>query len=124
MSECISEPKLSLFGRIPPRTPGRSDAQVPRDAELGPARYARIAHLYFYEAADASDPAYGLLDIEISLQCRRNGEVWLEAFCVGGGYHSGRGSGTKNPLGFELKGGRRPPAKGEREHPESPVRPF
>src|SRR5258708_20551583 len=102
MSECMSEPKLSLFGRIPPRTPGRSDAQVPRDAELGPARYARIAHLYFYEAADASDPAYGLLAIEISLQCRRNGEVWLETFFWVGGCQTRGGAGTKQPLGFQL----------------------
>jgi len=118
MSECFSEPKLSLFGRIPPRTPGRSDAQVPRDAELGPARYARIAHLYFYEAADAGDAAYGLLDIEISLQRRRNGEVWLEAFCVGDGYQSGCGSGTRHPLVFELRSGERTLATAEWKYPE------
>jgi hypothetical protein len=118
MSECCSEPKLSLLGRIPPRTPGRSDAQVPREAELGPARYARIAHLYFYEAADASDPAYGLLDLEISLQCRHNGEVWLEAFCVGDGYQSGRGSGNEHPLMFEVRSGERTLAKTEWKYPQ------
>jgi len=117
MSECFSEPKLSLFGRIPPRTPSRSDAQVPRGAELGPARYARIAHLYFYETENAGDPAYGLLDIEISLQCRRNGEVWLEAFCVGDGYQSGRGSGNKYPLVFEVRSGGRTLAKVEWKYP-------
>src|SRR5258707_6405350 len=119
MSECISEPKLSLFGRIPPRTPGRSDAQVHRDAELGPARYARIAHLYFYEEADASDPAYGLLDIEISLQCRRNGEVWLEAFFGGDGYQSGGGSGTKHPLVFDIEGRERTPGRAECNDPHA-----
>jgi hypothetical protein len=118
MSACCSEPKLSLLGRIPPRTPGRSDAQVPREAELGPARYARIAHLYFYEAADASDPAYGLLDLEISLQCRHNGEIWLEAFCVGDGYQSGRGSGSKHPLVFEVRSGERTLAKTEWKYPQ------
>jgi hypothetical protein len=105
MTECCSEPQLSLFGRVPPRTPGRSDAQVPREAELGPARYARIAHLYFHETTDNADPIYGLLDIEISLQCRRNGEVWLEVYCIGDGYQSGCGSGTKHPLVFELRRG-------------------
>lgn len=118
MSECFSEPKLSFFGRIPPRTPGRSDAQVPREADLGPARYARIAHLYFYEQSDDTDPAYGLLDIEVALQCRQNGDVWLEAYCVGDGYQSGRGSGSKHPLVFEVKSGERTLGKAEWKYPE------
>jgi hypothetical protein len=101
-SNCRSEPKVSLFGRIPPRTPGRSDAEVPRDAALGPARYARISHVYFYSDEDA---AYGLLDIEISLQRRHNGEIWLEAYCIGDGYQSSRGSGAEHPLRFELRSG-------------------
>jgi hypothetical protein len=107
MTECRSEPKLSLFGRIPPRTPGRSDAQVPRDAALGPAQYARISHVYFYAANNDSDPHYGLLDIEIALQRRQNGEIWFEAYCTGDGYQTSRGAGTDHPLHFELRSGSR-----------------
>lgn len=113
---CSLEPKLSLFGRIPPRTPGRSDAEVPRDAELGPARYARISHVYFYSDEDA-DATYGLLDIEISLQKRSDGTVWLEAYCVGDGYQSGRGSGSEHPLRFELRNGDKCLAQAEWRYP-------
>ena len=37
MKTCRSEPNLALFGRVPPRTPGRSDAEVPSEAALGPS---------------------------------------------------------------------------------------
>lgn len=107
MSECRSEPQLLLLGRIPPRTPGRSDAQVPQDASLGEGRYARFAHLYFYSEPSGTDPAYGLLDIEISIQQRRDGKVWLEAYCVGDGYQSSHGSGREHPLIIEIGSGDR-----------------
>lgn len=105
MNRCRSEPQLSLLGRIPPRTPGRSDAQVPQEGSLGEARYARFPHLYFYAEPGGADPVYGLLDIEISIQRRRDGVVWLEAYCVGDGYQSGHGSGQKHPLIVEIATG-------------------
>jgi hypothetical protein len=116
MTICHSEPKVALLGRIPPRTPGRSDAEVPRDAALGPARYARISHVYFYSDKDA-DAAYGLLDIEISLQRRHNGETWLEAYCIGDGYQSGRGAGAEHPLRFEVRSGDKCLAQAEWRYP-------
>lgn len=116
MKTCRSEPKLALFGRVPPRTPGRSDAEVPSEAALGPARYARIPHTYFYSDDDA-DAAYGLLDIEVSLQRRGNGEIWLEAYCIGDGFQSCRGSGTEHPLRFELRCGDKCLADAEWRYP-------
>jgi hypothetical protein len=116
MTKCRSEPKLALFGRIPPRTPGRSDAEVPNDAALGPALYTRISHVYFYSDKDA-DAAFGLLDIEISLQRRSNGEIWLEAYCIGDGFQSGRGSGADHPLQFELRSGDKCLARAEWHYP-------
>lgn len=115
MTTCHSEAKLALFGRVPPRTPGRSDAEVPGDAALGPARYASISHIYFY--SNEADAAYGLLDIEISLQRRGNGEIWLEAYCIGDGFQSSRGSGAEHPLRFELRSGEKCLARAEWRYP-------
>jgi hypothetical protein len=102
MIECRSEPLLGSLGRIPPRTPGRSDAQVPCEASLGEAQYASFPHLYFYAEPEGTDPIFGLLDIEIAIQLRRSGEVWLEVYCVGDGFQSGHGSGRENPLVIEV----------------------
>ena len=107
MFQCRSEPQLISLGRVPPRTPGRSDAQVPHDPEQGESRYARISHLYFYSGSSFSDPVYGLLDIEIALQQRRDEDVWLEIYCVGDGYQSGRSSGAEQPLIVEILHGER-----------------
>lgn len=117
MRNCSSEPQLALLGTIPPRTPGRSDAQVPGDAAIGPARYARIAHLYFYEEPERTDAAYGLLDLEISIQRRRNDEIWLEVSCIGDGYQAGHGSGREYPLVFEIQGADRTLATVEWRYP-------
>jgi len=115
MIKCRSEPRLALFGAIPPRTPGRSDAEVPSDAALGRARYARIAHVYFYSELD--DAVFGLLDLAVSLQCRGKGEIWLEAYCIGDGYQSGSASGIEHPLLFELRNGETCLARAEWRYP-------
>ncbi|MBR0899049.1 hypothetical protein JQ616_29205 [Bradyrhizobium tropiciagri] len=107
MFQCRSEPQLVSLGSVPPRTPGRSDAQVPHDPEHGESRYARIPHLYFYSGIRFTDPVYGLLDLEIALQRRSNDEIWLEIYCVGDGYQSGRGSGAEQPLIVEIRHGER-----------------
>lgn len=102
MVACRSIPQLALFGPIPPRTPGRSDAQVPIDASLGDCRYARIPYVYFYCEGGSKDVAFGLLDIEIAVQRRPSGSFSFEVYCIGDGYHSGRGSSAGAPLCIDL----------------------
>src|SRR5262245_14401425 len=70
MADCRSLPQMCLLGPVPPRTPGRSDAQVPSDAERGASRYGRIPFVYFYQDGATADPAFGLLDIEVAIQRR------------------------------------------------------
>jgi hypothetical protein len=108
MIACRSDNHFTSFGRIPPRTPGRSDVQTPRDSAMGPAKYARIGGLYFYSVSDnTSDAIFGLLDIEFSLQKRSDGGAWLEIYCVGDGFQVGRSSGHANSLSVEIRAGHR-----------------
>lgn len=102
MVSCRSNSQMALFGPIPPRTPGRSDAQVPIDARLGDCRYARVPYVYFYCEGAAADVAFGLLDIEICVQRRASNQYVLEAYAIGDGYHSGRGSSAGSALQIEL----------------------
>src|SRR5215475_4631789 len=71
MAECRSLPQMCLLGPVPPRTPGRSDAHVPSEVSRGESKYGRIPFVYFYhESSVKADAAFGLLDIEISIQRR------------------------------------------------------
>jgi len=64
--ECRSTPQMCVLGPMPPRTPGRSDAQVPSDASRGESKYGRIPFVYFYQDHVKDDATFGLLDIEIA----------------------------------------------------------
>ena len=114
MGICTSVPQACTLGRLPPRTPGRPDAQVPERADAGPVRYGRLSHFYFFEAggdgadqgdADQGDWAYGFLDIEIAVQKRGGSDCWLEIYCTGDGFQSATGTGAEHPLLVTLTAG-------------------
>jgi hypothetical protein len=115
--ECRSLPQMCLLGPMPPRTPGRSDAQVPSDASRGASKYGRIAFVYFYQEAVKADPAFGLLDIEIAIQRRGPGTFQFEIYCIGDGYQSGHGSSKPQPLAIEFRIGARTVAKAGWRYP-------
>ena len=102
MIECYSCRQSCEMGLVPPRTPGRADAQVPHNPASGKIFYGRISHFYFYERGAADDPAFGLIDIEIAAQYAARNCVLLEAYCIGDGYQNCRGSGKHAPLTIEL----------------------
>jgi hypothetical protein len=104
MHQYVSESQWFSLGRIPPRTPERADAQVPVDGSLGEARYGRCSHLYFRSVDEPAEVAYGFLDLEVSIQARRDGSFGFEAYCIGDGFQSGHGSGSRVPLRFEVWG--------------------
>ena len=117
MVECRSLPQMCLLGPMPPRTPGRSDAQVPSDANRGDSKYGRIPFVYFYQEGANADPAFGLLDLEIAIQ-RRGPQVFhFEIYCIGDGYQSGSGSSEPQPLAIEFRAGTRTVAKAEWRYP-------
>ena len=118
MVACRSLPQMCLLGPVPPRTPGRSDAQVPSDTSLGDVRYGRIAYLYFYREEDEGDAAFGLLDVEIAVQRRASHDFRLEIYCIGDGYQSGHGSSADSPLAIELKAGNRTVATVQWNYPD------
>jgi hypothetical protein len=117
MVECRSLPQMCLLGPIPPRTPGRSDARVPSDASRGESKYGRIPFVYFYQKDSKADPAFGLLDIEISIQRRGPKLFQFEIYCIGDGYQSGHGSSKPQPLEIEFRVGVRAVAKAEWSYP-------
>lgn len=117
MAECRSLPQMCLLGPIPPRTPGRSDAQVPSDAARGTSKYGRIPFVYFYQDGAATDPAFGLLDIEVVVQRRDVGSFACEVYAIGDGYQSGHGTSTIEPLVLEFRGRGRTIAKAEWRYP-------
>jgi hypothetical protein len=117
MVECRSLPQMCLLGPAPPRTPGRSDAQVPSDSSRGESKYGRIPFVYFYQESVKGDPAFGLLDIEIAIQRRGPKSFQFEIYCVGDGYQSGRGSSKPQPLAIEFRVGTRAVAKAEWPYP-------
>ena len=92
---------------MPPRTPGRSDAQVPSDAARGESKYGRIPFVYFYRKMRQADPAFGLLDIEIAIQRRGLEAFACEIYAIGDGYQSGHGSSELQPLAIEFRAGAR-----------------
>jgi hypothetical protein len=115
--ECRSLPQMCLLGPMPPRTPGRSDAQVPSDAGRGESKYGRIAFVYFYQEGLKADPVFGLLDIEIAIQRRGPQAFQFEIYCIGDGYQSGQGSSKPQPLAIEFRADGRTVAKAEWRYP-------
>jgi hypothetical protein len=115
--ECRSLPQMSLLGPMPPRTPGRSDAQVPSDTSRGECKYGRIPFVYFYQEELKADPTFGLLDIEIAIQRRGPRAFQFEIYCIGDGYQSGQGSSGPQPLAIEFRVGARTIAKAEWRYP-------
>jgi hypothetical protein len=107
MPDCYSYVQRCSLGPIPPRTPGRADAQVPKDKSAGTARHGRIGHFYFYANGSQDDPAFGFVDIEISVQSAGPSEARVEAYCVGDGYQSVRGHCGDRPMRIELLAGDR-----------------
>jgi hypothetical protein len=108
---------MCLLGPMPPRTPGRSDAQVPSDADRGESKYGRIAFVYFYQEGLKADPVFGLLDIEIAIQRRGPQAFQFEIYCIGDGYQSGQGSSKPQPLAIEFRADGRTVAKAEWRYP-------
>jgi len=108
---------MCLLGPIPPRTPGRSDAQVPSNADRGESKYGRIPFVYFYQEGLKADPTFGLLDIEIAIQRRGPKAFQFEIYCIGDGYQGGRGSSKPQPLAIEFRAGTRTIAKAEWHYP-------
>lgn len=104
MIECYSYRQSCEMGLLPPRMPDRADAQVPHDPATGKLVYGRVGHFYFYEAGTRDDPAFGLVEIEISAQYLGHNRVLLEAYAIGDGYQSCSGNGRNAPLTVELHG--------------------
>lgn len=104
---CRSYPQFCSLGLLPPRVPGRSDAQVPMDRSRGRTRHARFPCAYFYSQVATDDPMFGFVDLEVSLQRIAEGHVEFELYCVGDGYQSGTGRGDGTPLRIEVCCGER-----------------
>jgi hypothetical protein len=102
VAACFSYRQFCSLGPLPPRTPGRADAQVPKDQNLGPCRHGKIGAFYFYEVGSKDGPAYGFYDIELSVQRLSSGKVRVELYGIADGYQSSRGIGAKHPLKIAL----------------------
>jgi hypothetical protein len=98
VGECYSYRQYCSLGPLPPRTPARPDPQVPRDPKLGPCVHGKIGAFYFYEKGSNDDPAFGFIDIELSVQSISAGKVRIELYCVADGYQTSRGVGANHPV--------------------------
>jgi hypothetical protein len=98
VGECYSYRQFCSLGPLPPRTPARPDPQVPRDGKLGPCVHGKIGAFYFYEKGSNDDPAFGFIDIELSVQDISTGKVRVELYCVADGYQTSRGVGADHPI--------------------------
>ena len=98
MPNCYSYRQFCSLGPLPPRTPARSDPQVPKDRKLGACAHGTIGAFYFYSDGSDDDPAFGFCDIELSVQRVAEGTVRLELYCIADGYQSARGVGVAHPL--------------------------
>ena len=87
---------------MPPRTPGRPDPQAPEDPAAGVAIYAKLPHLYFYDANRIDDPAFGFIEIEISVQRRGAGRYLLDLCCYMDGHQNGAGLPNGEGVHVEL----------------------
>ena len=104
MTPCYSYRQFCSLGPVPPRTVGRPDAQVPKDAKLGPARHGKIGSFYFYAEGSKDDPAFGFFDIELSIQTLSEATCRVELYCVADGYQTSRGL-SGHPLTIALMAG-------------------
>lgn len=102
MGKCYSYRQFCSLGPVPPRTPARPDARVPKDRARGPCRHGKIGSFYFYEKGSQDDPAFGFFDIELSVQRLHSGKVRVEFYAIADGYQSSRGVGAKHPLKIAL----------------------
>jgi hypothetical protein len=102
---CRSLLQFASLGPIPPRTPGRPDAQVPEEPGAGPAVYAKLPHVYFQDTNHPDDAAFGFIDIEISIQQRSDGRYRLDLYCAGDGHQSGTGLLSGEGLRIEVFAG-------------------
>ncbi len=102
MGACYSYRQFCSLGPLPPRTPARPDAQVPKDRNLGPCRHGKIGAFYFYEEGSKDNPAFGFFDIEVSVQSLSPGKVRIELYGIADGYQSSRGIGAGHPLKIAL----------------------
>jgi hypothetical protein len=98
LSNCYSYRQFCSLGPLPPRTPARSDPQVPKDRALGPCAHGKIGAFYFYADGSRDDAAFGFCDIEVSVQRVAENKVRVELYCIADGYPSARGIGAQHPL--------------------------
>jgi hypothetical protein len=105
MTRCYAHRQSCSLGPLPPRTPARPDPQVPREANLGPARWGKIGAFYFYVQGSKDDPAFGLFDIEVSLQRLSGGKARLDIYAIADGYQQGGASGSQHPVTISLTQG-------------------
>jgi hypothetical protein len=98
LSNCYSYRQFCSLGPLPPRTPARSDPQVPKDRALGACAHGKIGSFYFYANGSSDDPAFGFCDIELSVQRVAENKVRVELYCIADGYQSARGIGGLHPL--------------------------
>jgi len=72
-----------LFARASPAAyAGQADPQVPRDRDWDRGAYGAIGAFYFYAEGSRDDPAFGLCDIEVSVQSVADGKVRLELIAL------------------------------------------
>lgn len=98
VANCYSYAQFCSLGPLPPRTPARPDAQVPKDRKLGACLHGSIGAFYFYANGSKDDPAFGFCDIEVSVQLTAPGKVRVELYCIADGYQSAHGVGADHPL--------------------------
>jgi hypothetical protein len=115
---CYSYRQFCSLGPLPPRTPARPDAQVPKDHTLGPCRHGKIGSFYFFERGSKDAPAFGFFDIELSVQTLPAGKVRIELYAVADGYQSSRGIGAKHPLKIALMCGEETLARADWAFPD------
>ena len=60
--------------------------------------HGKIGAFYFYEKGSNDDPAFGFIDIELSVQDIARGKVRVELYCVADGYQTSRGIGANHPI--------------------------
>lgn len=105
MNACYAYPQSCSLGPPPPRTPARPDPQVPKDPNLGLARWGKIGAFYFYVEGSKDDPVFGLFDMEISLQSLSNGKARVDIYAIADGYQGGGALGSEYPVTISLKQG-------------------
>ena len=60
--------------------------------------HGKIGAFYFYVDGSDDDPAFGFVEIELSVQRVAPGTVRLELYCIADGYQSARGVGSNHPM--------------------------